>query len=69
MDEPAITVKNYKENKYGHTVVIYGQDGKEAAKIVQRMNKPLSCGAVVYIVTENKVEVDPIESMLNGTAA
>jgi hypothetical protein len=36
--------------------IIYGQDGKEAARIIHRPDKPLSCGATVWIETNNKVE-------------
>ncbi len=54
---PVITCKTYKENKYGSEVIILGQDGLEAAKIVYSPDKPLSCGARVWIETQNKVEV------------
>lgn len=53
---PVITCKTYKNNTYANEVVIYGQDGKEAAKIVYSPNKPLSCGARVWIETYNKVD-------------
>lgn len=59
--EPVLTIKTHKSNKYGSEVVIYGQDGKEAARLVYRPDKPLSCGATVWIESENKVEiVEPI---------
>ena len=54
---PVITCKTYKNNNYANEVVIYGQDGKEAAKIVYSPDKPLSCGAKVWIETINKVEL------------
>lgn len=53
---PVLTCKTYKENNYAHEVVIYGQDGKEAAKIIYSPTKPLSCGARVWIETENKID-------------
>ena len=53
---PVITCKTYKENVYANEVIIYGQDGKEAAKIIYSPNKPLSCGAKVWIETYGKVE-------------
>lgn len=56
-NEPVLTCKTYKNNEYGHEVIIYGQDGKEAAKVVYSPNKPLSCGARVWIETTNDVEV------------
>lgn len=55
--EPVLTVKTYKDNRYGHTAIVYGQDGLEAARIVYRPDKPLSCGAHVWIETQNKVRV------------
>ena len=53
--KPVITCKTYKSNTYAHEAIIYGQDGKEAARVVYSPNKPLSCGAKVWIETENKV--------------
>lgn len=55
--EPVITCKNYKENQYGHQVIIYGNDGTEACRVIYSPDKPLSCGARVYIETHNEVEV------------
>lgn len=54
---PVITCKTYKSNIYANEAIIYGQDGKEAAKIVYSPDKPLSCGAKVWIETVNKVEI------------
>jgi len=50
--DPVITVKTYKSNDYGHEVVIDGP-----CKIVYRPNKPLSCGARVWITTNANVEI------------
>lgn len=55
--EPVITCKNYKENRYGHEALIYDGSGNVVAKVVYSPDKPLSCGARVWIETENKVEV------------
>ena len=52
-----LTCKTYKSNDYAHEAVIYGQDGKEAAKIIYSPNKPLSCGAKVWIETNNEIEL------------
>lgn len=52
---PVLTVKNRGKNTYAHEVVIYGQDGKIAAKVVYSPDKPLSCGAHVWIETTNEV--------------
>lgn len=56
-DLPVITCKTYKSNHYANEAVIYGQDGQEAARIVYSPNKPLSCGAKVWIETNGKVEI------------
>ena len=53
---PVITCKTYKDNRYADEVIIYGKDGLEAARIRHSPNKPLSCGARVWIETQNKVE-------------
>ena len=53
---PVLTVKTYKSNDYGHAAIIYGQDGLPAAKVVYRPDKPLSCGARVWIETNNLVK-------------
>jgi len=55
-NEPVLTCKTYKSNDYANEAVIYGQDGKEAARVIYRPNNPLSCGAHVWIETQNKVE-------------
>jgi len=49
---PVITAKTYKDNRYGQEVEIEGP-----CKVVYRPDKPLSCGAKVWIETEAKVEV------------
>ena len=54
--EPVLTVKTYKSNDYAHEVIIYGQDGNEAARVIYRPDKPLSCGAHVWIESTGKVE-------------
>jgi hypothetical protein len=53
--EPVLTVKTYKDNIYAHEVVILGQDGLPAAKVVYSPHKPLSCGARVWIETLNEI--------------
>ena len=55
--EPVITVKTYKGNDYAHEVIIYGQDGKEAARVVYRPDKPLSCGARIWVEVQGEVEL------------
>jgi len=53
---PVLTCKTYKTNDYASEITIYGQDGNVAAKVIYRPDKPLSCGAKVWIETQNKVE-------------
>ena len=71
--EPVITCKNYKSNEYGHSVIIYGNDGEEACRVVYSPDKPLGCGARVYIVTHNDIEVltdgkeEPVQKCLELT--
>lgn len=50
--EPVITVKTYKSNNYAHEVYVDGP-----CKIVYSPDKPLSCGARVWIETESEVIV------------
>jgi hypothetical protein len=54
---PVITCKTYKENNYADEVVVYGQDGLEACRIIYSPDKPLSCGARVWIETQNKIDL------------
>ncbi len=48
-----LTCKTYKENKYGNTVEFSGKD-----RVVYRPDKPLSCGAHVWIETDEPIVVD-----------
>lgn len=52
-----ITVKTYKTNEYGSCVVIHAKDGTEAARVVYRPANPMSCGAEVWVETDNEVTV------------
>jgi len=56
-EEPVITVKDYKRNRYGHEAIIKDGDGKEVAKVVYSPCRPLSCGAHVWVETDNEVVV------------
>lgn len=51
--QPVLTVKTYKSNTYAHTVEINGP-----SRVVYSPDKPLSCGAKVWIETYANVEVD-----------
>ncbi|TXG86625.1 MAG: hypothetical protein E6R13_00165 [Spirochaetes bacterium] len=50
--DPVLTVKTYKDNTYAHEVEITGP-----SKIVYSPEKPLSCGAHVWIETESEVKI------------
>lgn len=54
---PVLTVKTYRDNRYGTTAIIRGDDGKELGRFIYRPEKPLSCGAHVWFETSNDVEV------------
>lgn len=56
-DLPVLTVKDYKQNRKGNEAVIKDKEGSVVAKLVYRPDKPLSCGAKVWIETELNVEV------------
>jgi hypothetical protein len=49
-DNPALTVKTYKDNIYAHEVDIKGD-----SKVIYSPDNPLSCGAKVWIETYNEV--------------
>jgi len=51
---PVLTVKTYKTNTYANSVEILGP-----SKIVYSPDKPLSCGARVWIETHAEVQIDP----------
>jgi len=51
--EPVITVKTYKSNHYAHEVSIEGH-----SKVIYSPNKPLKCGAHVWIETDYDVIID-----------
>ena len=51
-NDPVITVKTSKSNTYGHEVLING-----SSKVIYSPDKPLSCGAKVWIETESEVVV------------
>ena len=51
-DEPVLTVKRGRSNVYAHEVEITGP-----ARVVYSAQKPLSCGARVWIETQNDVVI------------
>lgn len=54
---PVLTVKTGRDNQYAHEVDILDLDGRVMASIVYRPDKPLKCGARVWIETTNTVEL------------
>jgi len=50
--DPVLTIKTYKSNQYAHKVRLEG-----ASTVVYSPDKPLSCGARVWIETEQGVTV------------
>jgi hypothetical protein len=51
-NNPVLTVKTYKTNTYAHEVIIKGE-----SKVIYSPDKPLSCGARVWIETQAEVEI------------
>jgi hypothetical protein len=51
-DDPVLTVKTYKSNVYAHEVEINGP-----SRVVYSPDKPLSCGARVWIECDGDVTV------------
>lgn len=51
-DLPVLTVKTYRSNRYAYEVEIKGP-----SRLVYSPDKPLSCGARVWVETEAEVEV------------
>lgn len=50
--DSVITIKDYKSNNYAKEVFINGP-----CKIIYRPDKPLSCGATVWIETESEINI------------
>jgi len=50
-NEPVLTIKEGKSNTYCHEVDILGP-----SKLIYRPDKPLSCGARVWIETDAEIE-------------
>ena len=53
-NDPVITVKTSRDNIYCHAVKILGE-----STVVYSPDKPLSCGAKVWIETTANIEVTP----------
>ena len=55
-NDPAITVKTYRNNYYAHRVEIGG-----ASSVVYSPDKPLNCGARVWIETDASVTLHGLD--------
>ena len=51
-NNPVITIKTSHSNRYAHQVEIMGP-----SKVIYRPEKPLSCGARVWIETDSEVKI------------
>ena len=51
--KPVITVKTSKSNTYGNIVKVWGE-----SKLIYSPDKPLSCGAKVWLETEDLVTIN-----------
>jgi hypothetical protein len=54
---PVITCKTYKDNTYANEVEILDGVGEVVAKVIYSPDKPLSCGAKVWIETNNEIRI------------
>ena len=53
---PVITVKDYKRNRKANSAEII-HEGEVIARVVYSPDKPLSCGAKVWVETELEVRI------------
>jgi len=54
-DLPVLTIKDYKQNRKANSAKII-KDGEVVCRVVYSPDKPLSCGAKVWIETDLEVE-------------
>ena len=54
-NDPVITCKTYKSNEYANSLEIKDKNNVTIAKVIYSPDKPLSCGAKVWIETEATV--------------
>ena len=54
---PVLTVKDYKQNRKANHAAVVDADGKALVKVVYSPDKPLPCGAKVWIETEGEVKI------------
>ena len=51
--DPVLTVKDYKQNRYCNSVEL-----PDGCRVVHSPDKPLSCGAVLWVETEGRVIIN-----------
>ena len=54
-DLPVITVKDYRTNRKVNAADIVAEDGTVVASVIYSPDKPLPCGAKVWIETTHEV--------------
>ena len=54
-NNPPLTVKTYKENRKAFTAEFEGK-----GRVIYSPDKPLPCGAKVWIETESEVHIDAL---------
>lgn len=64
-NDPVLTVKTYKSNNYGHAANIIDTNGNTVCRVVYSPEKPLSCGAHVWIETELEVKAQSLDDNNN----
>lgn len=57
VENPVLTCKTYKENIYAKEIEILDDSGSVVAKVIYSHDKPLSCGARVWVETHYEVRV------------
>ncbi len=55
--DPVITCKTYKSNDYAKEVEVLDGSGGVSCRIIYSPDKPLSCGAKVWIETNNEIRI------------
>lgn len=54
---PVITCKTYKSNDYAKEVELLDANRNVVAKVIYSPDKPLACGAKVWIETLNQINI------------
>jgi hypothetical protein len=64
---PPLTVKYRGGNFYGHSAIIRDRAGREIGRMVHSPDKPLSCGARVWVQLDDRyVTVEATNEQLDG---